>query len=211
VTEPSPPASGDRLVLRVLDIAERAFIVLLFISFVVGMRHGLALRPYNLIVVVHEALTVFFILTRRMAQQLTLKPFDWMAALLGTGLPLLVRPGGDAPMPQLVGTVLMTGGILFSLSGLLFLRRSFGVAAANRGVVNGGPYRLVRHPIYLGYLCTHIGFLLNNPTWLNAALYFVATAFQIWRILAEERVLSADPAYAELRTKVRWRLVPGIF
>jgi protein-S-isoprenylcysteine O-methyltransferase Ste14 len=197
--------------LRVLDIAERALIILLFVVLVASIRHGLALRPYNVMVVLHEGLTVFFIVTRRMAQQLTLKPLDWVAALLGTGLPLFVRPGGDAPMPQLVGTVLMTCGILLSFWGLLFLRRSFGMAAANRGVVNGGPYGFVRHPIYLGYLCTHIGFLLNNPTWWNAGIYFVATGSQIWRILAEESVLGADPAYDALRAKVRWRLVPGLF
>jgi protein-S-isoprenylcysteine O-methyltransferase Ste14 len=91
------------------------------------------------------------------------------------------------------------------------LRRSFGLAAANRGVVRGGPYRVVRHPIYLGYLCAHLGFLLNNPTWWNAGVYAVATAFQIYRILAEERVLGADPAYAEFRKQVRWRLAPGLF
>lgn len=136
---------------------------------------------------------------------------DWIAAFLGTGLPLLVRPGGHAFLDPIVGATLMTGGFLLALWALLILRRSFGLAAANRGVVRGGPYRFVRHPIYLGYLCAHLGFFLNNPLWWNAGVYLLATGFQVYRILAEERVLTDDPAYAEFRTKTRWRLVPFVF
>ena len=168
-------------------------------------------RPANVIVVVHEALTVFFILTRRAATQLTGRLTDWIAAFLGTGLPLLVRPGGHAFLDPLVGATLMTGGFLLALWALLILRRSFGLAAANRGVVRGGPYRFVRHPIYLGYLCAHLGFFLNNPLWWNASVYLAGTGFQIYRILAEERVLTDDPAYAAFRDKTRWRLIPGVF
>jgi protein-S-isoprenylcysteine O-methyltransferase Ste14 len=35
---------------------------------------------------------------------------------------------------------------------------------ANRGVVSTGLYRLVRHPIYMGYLITHAAFVAANPT-----------------------------------------------
>jgi protein-S-isoprenylcysteine O-methyltransferase Ste14 len=207
----APAPKHDRFLVRALDICERVFLLVLFGVLVVSIRHGVALKPYNILVVLQESLGVLFIVTRRYSNQLTLRPLDWLAAFLGTGLPLMVKPGGQAVLSPIVGSVLMVGGLLLALWALLVLRRSFGLAAANRGVVQGGPYRLVRHPIYLGYLCAHIGFLLNNPTWWNAGLYLVATSFQIWRILAEERVLGDDPAYAAFRRKVRWRLAPGLF
>ncbi len=173
----NPPAPTADLKLRILDIAERVFVLILFAGLAASIRHGLALRPANVIVVVHEALTVFFILTRRPASQLTGRPLERLAAVRGTGLPLLAPPGGHEFLDPLVGAVLMTGGLLLALWALLYLRRSFGLAAANRGVVDGGPYRFVRHPIYLGYPCSHVGFFPNNPSWWNAGVYLAATGF----------------------------------
>ena len=54
--------------------------------------------------------------------------------------------------------------------GKITLGRSFGVVPANRGVVVGGPYNFVRHPIYTGYLITHVAFLVANPVPLPAQL-----------------------------------------
>jgi protein-S-isoprenylcysteine O-methyltransferase Ste14 len=201
----------ERVLQRLLDLGERLFVLFLFGVLVANLQHGLTLRPYNILVIIHEGVTVALIVARRYTTTLTTRPLDWLAAFLGTGMPLLVHPGGHSPLPPLAGATLMVGGMLFSLWGLLALRRSFGIAAANRGVVLAGPYRLVRHPIYLGYLLVHLGFLLNNPLLWNAAVYACATAFQIFRILAEERVLGDDPAYAEVQRRVRWRLIPGLF
>ena len=75
----------------------------------------------------------------------------------------------------------------------------------------GGPYRIVRHPIYLGYFVTHVGFLLTNWSPRNFALYILIYFFQISRILSEERILSEDAAYREYRGRVRFRLIPGVF
>ena len=83
--------------------------------------------------------------------------------------------------------------------------------AANRGVVSSGSYRLVRHPIYLGYLATHAGFLLTNPSVRNVAIYAVSYVFQFARICAEERILAQDGAYREYLQSVRYRLIPGVY
>ena len=93
----------------------------------------------------------------------------------------------------------------------LSLRRSFGIAPANRGVKVDGLYRLVRHPMYFGYLLMHISYLALNPTLANAAIYALGWAAQIRRLLAEEALLGQDPAYAAYMQKVRWHLLPGIF
>jgi protein-S-isoprenylcysteine O-methyltransferase Ste14 len=161
--------------------------------------------------VISEALVVLFILIRRDATVFTLRPFDWAIALGGTALALFVRPGGHPFLPTFVGTAFMLVGLVLAITSKLTLRRSFGVAAANRGIVRAGPYNLVRHPMYAGYILVYVGFLSNNPLWWNLALYVATVILIVARILAEERVLARDPEYAEFMSRVRHRLAPGLF
>jgi protein-S-isoprenylcysteine O-methyltransferase Ste14 len=102
-------------------------------------------------------------------------------------------------------------GLGFVIVGKLTLGRSFGIAPANRGVVIRGPYLFVRHPIYAGYLLTHVAFLVANPTPWNTAVIIIADVCLVIRALIEERVLSADAAYQSYCQKVSWHLVPGVF
>ena len=82
---------------------------------------------------------------------------------------------------------------------------------ANRGVVVRGPYGVVRHPIYLGYVISHVAFFLAQPTMWNAAVILIGDGTLIVRALMEERVLSGDAAYASYCRRVSWHLVPGVF
>ena len=82
---------------------------------------------------------------------------------------------------------------------------------ADRGIKRGGPYQLVRHPIYAGYLISEIGFLLLHPTLWNLSTYSLALVLQIVRILAEERFLAQNADYREYMQTVRYRLIPRIF
>ena len=91
------------------------------------------------------------------------------------------------------------------------LGRSFGLIPANRGIVSTGLYRLVRHPIYLGYLITHVAFVAANPTLWNLALLLTADIALLARAVCEERTLARDDAYRQYQTRVRWRVVPGLF
>ena len=82
---------------------------------------------------------------------------------------------------------------------------------ANCGVVVGGPYAFVRHPIYGGYLVTHAAFLLAHPRPWNALIVLAADTALVVRALIEERVLSADADYQSYCRRVGWHLVPGVF
>ena len=97
------------------------------------------------------------------------------------------------------------------IAGKLSLGRSFGLMPANRGVVSSGLYRLVRHPIYLGYLITHSGFLAANPTVWNIVMLVGADIALMWRAVCEEQTLGKDAAYREYLQTVRWRVLPGVF
>lgn len=201
----------ERRLQRAIDIGERMFVVLLFVIFAERIFHTIQLRPYNILAVISEGFSVYFIVVRRTASMVTMRPLDWLAALIGTSLPMFVRAGGEPSMPAVVGTVVMSAGLMLAIWAKASLRHSFGMAAANRGPVSGGPYRGIRHPMYAGYMLVYLGFFLNNPLVCNIAIYASAIAFQIARIMAEERILTLDPKYADYRSQVRHRLVPGVF
>jgi protein-S-isoprenylcysteine O-methyltransferase Ste14 len=49
------------------------------------------------------------------------------------------------------------------------------------------------------------------PSLLNSALYAMAFAFQVIRILREEAVLMQSQEYRDFAARVRYRLLPGLF
>ena len=109
------------------------------------------------------------------------------------------------------GLVLVTLGAVLSLVSLVTIGRFFGIRPALRGLVTSGPYRLVRHPIYLSYVIADIGYNLEEWNSITLLLVLTGWASLIYRIQAEERVISQHaewPAYVGL---VRYRLFPGIW
>jgi protein-S-isoprenylcysteine O-methyltransferase Ste14 len=109
------------------------------------------------------------------------------------------------------GLVLVTLAAGFSLVSLLALGRLFGVRPALRGLVTSGPYRFVRHPMYLSYVLADIGVNLQEWNFVTLLLVLVGWASLVYRTYAEERVISQHaewPAYVAL---VRYRLVPGLW
>lgn len=209
MTTPLSPRA-ERSLQIAIDLGERLFVLLLFATFAVRLSQSLGIRPYNLLALLSEGLVATLILIRRNTDAVTMRPLDWVVALAGTALPMTVRPSGQPVLPALAGTVLMFAGLSLALWAKATLRRSFGIAAANRGSVITGPYCLVRHPMYAGYFLVFAGFLLNNPSIWNLAIYLLAVVCLIVRIFAEEVVLTNDPAYAAYRQRVRYRLAPGV-
>jgi protein-S-isoprenylcysteine O-methyltransferase Ste14 len=109
------------------------------------------------------------------------------------------------------GLVLVTLGAVLSLVSLVTIGRFFGIRPALRGLVTSGPYRLVRHPIYLSYVIADVGYNLEEWNSITLLLVLIGWASLIYRIQAEERVISQHaewPAYVGL---VRYRLFPGIW
>ena len=164
----------------------------------------------SLLWIASEGLVILLLVFRRESRRLSMHPWDWIVALGGTFTVLLVRPATTIA-PEFVGVALQFAGTVFEIYAKVFLGRSFGIVAADRGIVMGGPYRIVRHPIYLGYFVTHVGFLLTNWSPRNLAIYIVTYFFQISRILSEERVLSERRRTVNTATASVIRLIPGIY
>ena len=205
---------------RVLDTFERGAILLLFGSFLqalvvsigTSIRFGQSVVIGDVMLLITETMMVLLVLFRRGAKNLSVRPGDWALAFSATCLSLLARPfPGQTHLWDKVAIVLTIIGLLTQLISKFTLGRRFGVVAANRGLCMSGPYRIVRHPIYMGYVLLHAGFFLLNPTVWNLCVFATLYAIQIPRILAEERLLGQDPEYQEYMQKVRSRLVPGVF
>jgi len=109
------------------------------------------------------------------------------------------------------GLVLITFAAGLSLVTLLTLGRWFGVRPALRGLATRGPYRIVRHPMYLSYILADIGYNLQEWNFVTLLLVLTGWASLVYRLYAEERVLHQHaewPAYAAL---VRCRLFPCLW
>jgi len=102
-------------------------------------------------------------------------------------------------------------GVVLSQVGRLYMGRSFGLLPANRGVITTGPFRLVRHPIYLGWFILTVGYVMAYPNVLNALAVICTLPFMMWRIDLEEKLLCEDPSYRAYAERVRYRLIPWLF
>ena len=159
-----------------------------------------------------NAVICFLFLTRRVSTELSSRGADYVVALLTVALAMFLRP--DPSVNQVLVTASLpfkAVGIVGLMVALISLGRSFGIVPANRGVKREGLYRIVRHPIYASELIFHAGYLLENPSGRNLLLVVLVAGGQIYRLLAEERLLRGDHKYRDYAKAVRYRLVPGIF
>ena len=169
-------------------------------------------RVTGLLLVVSESLVVILTIMRRPAALVDRSAAAGVVTLMSlAGPPLLRAAHVTAAVPDIVTACLSASGLILVISGKITLGRSFGLVPANRGVVVGGPYLFVRHPIYTGYLIAHVAFLLANPTPLNAIIIGLSDSALIIRALMEERVLVRDVVYQAYCRRVGWHLVPGLF
>ena len=117
---------------------------------------------------------------------------------------------GDVAWPA-AGLVLVTLAAGLSLVTLLTLGRLFGVRPALRGLATSGPYRFVRHPMYLSYILADIGYNLEEWNLVTLLLVLIGWAALVYRIHAEERLLSQHNGWPRYAASVRSRLFPGLW
>jgi protein-S-isoprenylcysteine O-methyltransferase Ste14 len=106
--------------------------------------------------------------------------------------------------------------LCFYVMFLVFKANTFASAAIGfveeQKVFSIGPFAFVRHPMYAGGLLLLVGApLALGSYWGLLALVAVLPAL-VWRLLGEEKFLANNlPGYVEYCTKVRWRMIPGVF
>lgn len=170
-------------------------------------------RVTLLLLLLTEGYTLLLVLLARRASLRDMAPLTVAATMYAAFFIVLLEAEDTVHLvPEWAGVALQVLGTGWQFTSKVFLGRSFGLLPAQRGLVLGGPYRVVRHPIYLGYLIAHVGFLLANFSWRNLAVLAVLYVAQVYRIRREEAVLSAtSDGYRDYQRQVRWRLLPFVY
>ena len=168
-----------------------------------------------LLLLVTETFTLALVLFARRAVMRDLSPIALAATFYAAFFFVLFDYRDTRHLaPEWLGATLQLAGLGWQAASKAVLGRSFGLLPAARRLVTGGPYRVVRHPIYLGYLVSHLGFLLSNFCWQNLAVLAVLYLAQAVRMQREEAVLSAGEQhedYRAYRAAVRFRIVPFVY
>jgi protein-S-isoprenylcysteine O-methyltransferase Ste14 len=130
-----------------------------------------------------------------------------------------VRFGPAVPIPQ---STQVTALLVFALgNGFAFWAvrsnpffATFVRIQDDRGhsVVSSGAYALVRHPGYSGVLLAHLALPFALGSIWALAPVTVGTVFFVARTAREDRTLRERlVGYREYQTRVRWRLLPGVW
>lgn len=133
-----------------------------------------------------------------------------VGTLLGTGY-LFLQPVVLPLWLQVTAVLLIVAATVVELMVLTWLGRSFSIMAEARELVTGGPYAVVRHPLYLAETIGITAMLIQFFSAAGVALFIVYVAAQVGRALFEERILAETfPGYAAyaMRTK---RFIPFVY
>lgn len=216
---------------KLYDAVMRLPIVALTLYFlgqeILGMRGVVATHPYFggdwpfLMILTARVSVVIFLAVLAALHLSRLRPIgkhtSWIpkvTALLGAfltyALLLLPRAAPD-PLWNSLSTLLLLLGSMASVLVALNLGRSLSVMPEARRLVTTGPYRRIRHPLYLTEEIAVLGFFLQFRSWPAALLLLVHFYFQIRRMDSEETILARTfPDYADYKQRSS-RLVPGVY
>jgi protein-S-isoprenylcysteine O-methyltransferase Ste14 len=151
---------------------------------------------------------------RHIPQRAALGFYPRFAALAGTflsvGFMLLPLQELSSAL-YLASLLLIIAGSGFAIFAVLVLGRSISVLPEARRLVTGGPYAIVRHPLYLGEIVVLAGVALQCLSAWALLLLGLVCAFQLQRMKYEEMVLfQAFPEYGNYMARTA-RLVPGVY
>lgn len=168
----------------------------------------------QLLTAAFAALQVWLFLTRDPPSRRSQGFGPRAAAILGSNAAfgfLLLPNSAQSPSTLILSTLIIAFGTAASIYAAAWLGRCFAILPQVRGLVVDGPYRVVRHPLYLAELVTLFGVALQFREPWSFLLYGCVAAVQIFRMHYEEQTLeSAYPAYRAYAAQVS-RLIPRVY
>ncbi len=170
--------------------------------------------PGAALVCAFYALIIWCYLRRSRAVATSGSVTGYAAAVTATLIPFtlpLLRGAPRGAGQEYAGYLLVVAGTGWAVWSVRFLGRSISVIAQAREVVDRGPYRLVRHPLYAGELVSALGVAVVVGTPWALCVWVALCALQAYRALREGQVLlQALPGYRSYQARTA-ALVPGVF
>lgn len=175
----------------------------------VGTTRAWALVGYWTLKAAVVAAFTFFIAVRPESRRPSRDPLAFVACVAALVLVVILRqPSGGSTTLVLAGDFVALVSYVWLLASVLALGKCFGILPEARGLVTRGPYRFVRHPVYLGELGAVLGFVIGAPTFWNIGVLVAFYAAQAVRMRLEEQALTREfPEYAGYAAATP-RLVP---
>ncbi|PPD44609.1 MAG: hypothetical protein CTY15_06590 [Methylocystis sp.] len=139
-------------------------------------------------------------------------PLPNMLGLAGLAFSFVAPALFEAPSPAALDRIGFASAIAVALYLALLLwsyyemRNSFAIFPSRRAVVDKGPFRFVRHPMYSAYLHLCLVYAIITLSPVNFLLTAIFAAGLILRLRNEEELLLESPAYASFAERVRFRL-----
>ena len=158
---------------------------------------------------------------RLVSARLERSTYVWVASLLFIAACLAWRPIAGTvyrippPWAWLAGALQLAGGVFtFDAARRIDVRVLSGLRpepTTDGDPVARGTYRLVRHPIYLGWVL--LVWAASDMTTGRLVFALISTAYLVVAVPFEERSLRRrfGPSYDGYRQAVRWRIVPGLY
>ncbi len=160
-------------------------------------------------------------MSRLISPALERPTYVWVASLLFIAVCLAWQPIAGTvyrippPWAWAIGSMQLIGGLMTLEAALrIDVRVLAGLKPepVNDGhLVARGSYRVVRHPIYLGWVL--LVWAASDMTTGRLVFASVSTAYLLIAVPFEERSLRRrfGPSYDAYRRQVRWRIVPGLY
>lgn len=136
-----------------------------------------------------------------------------IAAFVGSYLPWTISFFGttDQASLNLLSTACVLIGMVMMLVTIRHLGRAFSLVPQARSVVQTGPYRRIKHPLYLSEETVVLGVVLQHLSLVTMIVLFLHIGVQVCRILYEEDLLRRNfPDYSRYEAS-RWRLIPHVW
>jgi protein-S-isoprenylcysteine O-methyltransferase Ste14 len=221
---PIEPVVTEPAFNRWSDWTARAAVVVVFtlLAFIGlgGMYHQLPLDSAHKVLTVAASIANVMFLSLIASTALTrLAPIrksrgiePRISALLGTYMCMafvVLLPRADlGPILSVTSTVLIMTGATLSFVVLRWLGKSFSIQAEARRLVTGGPYRFVRHPLYICEGIAMFGVLLQVISPLAVLCGVAIATVQYRRMINEEKILNAAfPEYGAYAARTP-RVIP---
>jgi protein-S-isoprenylcysteine O-methyltransferase Ste14 len=171
-----------------------------------------AIAGYATLKLAVAAAFTYFVLVREPARQPSRDPVAFAACVVALTAFVAFRKPSESESTFLVvaGDLVALAFGVWLLVAVFALGRCFGVLPEARGLVTRGPYRFVRHPVYLGEIGACAGLVLAALSVWNVVALSLVVAAQVVRMRLEERALAAEfPEYTSYAARTP-RLIPRV-